>query len=183
MRLWFEVSKDKMSIFKGEKWFPCNKGGDFRRWYGNQEYVVEWENNGFRLINYRDDNGKQLSRPQNIQYNFREGITWTYISSSLISLRYSPSYMMFESAGPLCLVNNPSYLYNVLGYVNSCVAQYYLLALEPTIRYSEGTLLKLPYLSEVPEISTQYVEKCISVTKIDWDSYETSWDFKRHPLV
>lgn len=183
LRLWFEVPKSKISIFEGEKWFPCNKGGDFRRWYGNQEYVVEWENDGFRLVNYRDKTGKQLSRPQNIQYNFKEGITWTYISSALISLRYSPSYMMFESAGPLCLVNNSSYLEYMLGYLNSCVAQYYLLALEPTIRYSEGTLLKLPYIQEFSEITSKYVQSCINAAKMDWDSYETSWDFQRHPLL
>ena len=183
LRLWFEVPKSKISIFEGKKWFPCNKGGDFRRWYGNQEYVVEWENDGFRLVNYRDKTGKQLSRPQNIQYNFKEGITWTYISSALISLRYSPSYMMFESAGPLCLVNNSSYLEYMLGYLNSCVAQYYLLALEPTIRYSEGTLLKLPYIQEFSEITSKYVQSCINAAKMDWDSYETSWDFKRNPLV
>ena len=183
LRLWFEVPKSKISIFEGKKWFPCNKGGDFRRWYGNQEYVVEWENDGFRLVNYRDKTGKQLSRPQNIQYNFKEGITWTYISSALISLRYSPSYMMFESAGPLCLVNNSSYLEYMLGYLNSCVAQYYLLALEPTIRYSEGTLLKLPYIQEFSEITSKYVQSCINAAKMDWDSYETSWDFKRHPMT
>ena len=183
LRLWFEVPKSKISIFEGEKWFPCNKGGDFRRWYGNQEYVVEWENDGFRLVNYRDKTGKQLSRPQNIQYNFKEGITWTYISSALISLRYSPSYMMFESAGPLCLVNNSSYLEYMLGYLNSCVAQYYLLALEPTIRYSEGTLLKLPYIQEFSEITSKYVQSCINAAKMDWDSYETSWDFQWHPLL
>lgn len=183
LRLWFEVPKSKISIFEGKKWFPCNKGGDFRRWYGNQEYVVEWENDGFRLVNYRDKTGKQLSRPQNIQYNFKEGITWTYISSALISLRYSPSYMMFESAGPLCLVNNSSYLEYMLGYLNSCVAQYYLLALEPTIRYSEGTLLKLPYIQEFSEITSKYVQSCINAAKMDWDSYETSWDFQRHPLL
>ena len=183
LRLWFEVPKSKISIFEGKKWFPCNKDGDFRRWYGNQEYVVEWENDGFRLVNYRDKTGKQLSRPQNIQYNFKEGITWTYISSALISLRYSPSYMMFESAGPLCLVNNSSYLEYMLGYLNSCVAQYYLLALEPTIRYSEGTLLKLPYIQEFSEITSKYVQSCINAAKMDWDSYETSWDFQRHPLL
>ena len=91
--------------------------------------------------------------------------------------------MMFESAGPLCLVNNSSYLEYMLGYLNSCVAQYYLLALEPTIRYSEGTLLKLPYIQEYSEITSKYVQSCINAAKMDWDSYETSWDFQRHPLL
>ena len=80
-------------------------------------------------------------------------------------------------------MNDLFYLYNMLGYVNSCVAQYYLSALEPTIRYSEGVLLKLPYIKENPKTVSRYVEYCISLSKSDWDSYETSWDFKKHPLI
>lgn len=183
LRFWYEVDKAKFSLFNGRKWFPCNKGGDFRRWYGNLDYVVDWEDDGYRLINFRDANGKQLSRPQNIQYNFREGITWTYISSALISLRYSPDYMMFESAGPMCFVKQNTNTKAMLGYLNSNVAQYYLFALEPTIRYSEGTLLKLPFIDGFEEKITEIVDECITITKEDWDTFEISWDFKKHPLL
>lgn len=183
LRFWFEPDSNKFSIYGGTKWYPCNKGGDFRRWYGNNEYVVNWENDGFELINYRDEKGKQLSRPQNIQYNFHEGITWTYISSSLISLRYSGTNMMFESAGPMCFPKNTDQTLYMLGFLNSNVAQHYLFALEPTIRYSEGTLLRLPFLVSKENEATQIVEKCVEYSKKDWDYFETSWDFKKHPLV
>lgn len=182
LKQWYEIKKEKFSIFNGRKWFPCNKGGDYRRWYGNLSFVVDWENHGERLINYKDLNGKQLSRPQNISYNFHKGITWTYISSSLISLRYSPEYMMFESAGPMCFVKDNS-IETMLGYLNSCVAQYYLFALEPTIRYSEGTLLKLPYIKSKSNDLDSLVKDNINLCKKDWDSLETSWDFKTHPLI
>lgn len=183
LRFWFEPNVNKFNIYGGTKWYPCNKGGDFRRWYGNNEYVVNWENDGFELINYRDDKGKQLSRPQNIQYNFREGITWTYISSSLISLRYSGANMMFESAGPMCFPKDTDKTLYMLGFLNSKVAQHYLFALEPTIRYSEGTLLRLPFLINKEKEATQIVEKCVEYSRNDWDSFETSWDFIEHPLV
>lgn len=183
LRYWYEIESHKFSLFNGGKWYPCNKGGDFRRWYGNLEYVVDWENDGYRLINYKDSTGKQLSRPQNIQYNFHEGITWTYISSALISLRYSPDYMMFESAGPMCFMKPNVDTKAMLGYLNSSVAQYYLFALEPTIRYSEGTLLKLPYINEHEHLVSEKVEECIACSKKDWDRFETSWDFKKHPLI
>ncbi len=182
LRFWYEIDKSAFSIFDGIKWYPCNKGGDYRRWYGNLAYVVDWENDGYKLINYKDEKGKQLSRPQNIQYNFTEGITWTYISSSIISLRYSPDFMMFESAGPMCFPTNEN-TNNLLGYLNSCVAQYFLFALEPTIRYSEGTLLRLPYIKPNDEIVEQEAKNCINICKEDWDSFEISWDFRKHPLV
>lgn len=183
LRFWFEPNSKRFSIYGGAKWYPCNKGGDFRRWYGNNEYVVNWENDGFELINFRDEKGKQLSRPQNIQYNFHEGITWTYISSSLISLRYSSKNMMFESAGPMCFPNDTTKTLYMLGFLNSVVAQHYLFALEPTIRYSEGTLLRLPFLQGEEVKVIEKVKKCIDDTKYDWDSFETSWDFTEHPLV
>lgn len=81
LRLWFEVSNSKAFIKEGSKWFPHNKGGEFRRWYGNREYLINWENNGYEIINYRDDSGKQLSRPQNLNYQFRDSISWSLITS------------------------------------------------------------------------------------------------------
>ena len=183
LRMWHEIPSYKFSVMNGKKWYPCNKGGDFRRWYGNLAYTVNWENNGFALCNFKDSKGKLLSRPQNISYNFHEGITWTYISSSLIALRYSPEYMMFESSGPMFFANDLGKMFDMLAYLNSKVAQYFLFALEPTLRYSEGTLLKLPYIDkDFPDI-TEKCQECISLSRTDWDSFETSWDFKKHPLL
>lgn len=184
LRLWHEVNLQKFSIYGGNKWYPCNKGGDFRKWYGNYDYVVNWENDGFLLCNYRDENGKQLSRPQNIAYNFREGITWTYISSGPISLRYSSDKMMFESSGPLCVPRKSENLLNILGLLNSVVSLYYLKALEPTINYSQGSLVKIPYAKEIEtQEIRELVKECINISEEDWNYNETSWDFSKHALV
>lgn len=187
LRLWYEVSVDSMYIGEDKetkKWFPCNKGGNYRKWYGNKEYVVNWENNGYMIINYRDDKGKQLSRPQNIDYNFKQALTWSTLSSGPISFRYSDKNMMFESKGSECFVNNQkASIYSVQGFLNSFVCMYYLEALAPTVDYSEGAILKLPYISHDSQDVDTLVKQNIGLSRCDWDSFETSWDFKKHPLV
>lgn len=186
LRLWHEVATTE--LFLGEdkdnkKWFPCNKGGAFRKWYGNREYVVDWELDGFRIINYKDAKGKQLSRPQNISYNFREALTWSTLSSGPISFRYSDPNMMFESKGSECFMKNAA-IYEIQGLLNSKVSMYYLAALAPTIDYSEGSILKIPYVSHDKTESVEAIVKGnIEMSKADWDSFETSWDFRKHPLV
>ena len=186
LRLWFEIEWEKFST-KGKdfskKWFPCNKGGSYRKWFGNQEYVVNWENDGEKICNYRDMKGKLLSRPQNLTYNFREGLTWSSISSGPISLRYSGSEMMFESKGSGCFVKDGYDLLSLQSFLNSIVGMYYIGTLAPTLDYSEGSLLKLPYGITKNEMAHKIANDCVKNCKIDWDSFETSWDFKKHPLI
>ena len=186
LRLWYEVDKEKtyFGVKKEQKkWFPCNKGGDYRKWYGNNDYAVDWENDGYRIVNYRDNKGKQLSRPQNLAYNFREALTWTSISSGDVSFRYSSDKMMFESKGSECFPINGSNIYLLCGFLNSCVAMYFFKAIAPTIDYSEGSVVKLPFLYQEDGRIEKMVIDCIGLCKEDWDSFETSWDFKRHPLI
>lgn len=189
LRLWFEVPTISHFPHESEhiskKWFPCNKGGSFRKWYGNLEYVVNWKNNGYDICNYKDEQGKLLSRPQNLSYNFREGLTWSSISSGPISIRYSSPKMMFESKGSGCFVKNIEDFYSLQGYLNSKVAMLYLEAIAPTLDYSEGSLLKLPYIysGSRKEFIEVTVKHCINLAKHDWDSFETSWDFEQHPFV
>ncbi|MCU6796830.1 BREX-1 system adenine-specific DNA-methyltransferase PglX [Paenibacillus sp. WQ 127069] len=187
LRLWFEVSYQLLYLSDSnretKKWFPCNKGGAYRKWYGNLDYVVNWENEGFEIRNYKDGEGNLLSRPQNLQYNFREALTWSSISSGPISLRYSSPYMMFESKGSGCFVRNSSDLYTLHGFLNSKVGMYYISALAPTLDYSEGSLLKLPYITCENEKINLIVKKCIELSNMDWDSFETSWDFICHPFL
>ena len=136
------------------------------------------------IINYRDDKGKQLSRPQNIDYNFKQALTWSTLSSGPISFRYSDKNMMFESKGSECFVNNQkASIYSVQGFLNSFVCMYYLEALAPTVDYSEGAILKLPYISHDSQDVDTLVKQNIGLSRCDWDSFETSWDFKKHPLV
>ncbi|NEZ41027.1 BREX-1 system adenine-specific DNA-methyltransferase PglX [Paenibacillus alvei] len=187
LRLWFEVPFQLLylSNLKCElkKWFPCNKGGSYRKWYGNLDYVVNWENDGHDIRNYKDKKGNLLSRPQNLQYNFREALTWSSISSGPISLRYSGPFMMFESKGSGCFVKYSSDLYVLQGFLNSKVGMYYISALAPTLDYSEGSLLKLPYIICENKKIDSLVKKCIDISIRDWNSFETSWDFTRHPFI
>ena len=186
LRLWYEIETPKFSMFveDGEvKWHPCNKGGTYRKWFGNQEYVVNWEDDGYAIRNYRDENGKLLSRPQNLDYNFKEGLTWSSISSGPLSLRYSGENMMFESKGSGCFVKPGYDLYCAQAFLNSVVGMYYIQALAPTLDYSEGSLLKLPYDITANSTISDIAKKNIEICKADWDSFENSWDFWKHPLV
>ncbi len=186
LRLWFEVSTAKAQLYanSGQKWAPCTKGGEFRRWYGNLEYVVNWDNDGYEIKNFYDAKGKLRSRPQNLQINFKPAISWSSISSSKIHFRLYDEKMMYESKGPVLTPHTDNFLY-ILAYVNSKAYQSFIDIVAPTLDYSEGSVLKAPYkrndasLNRVVRISGQSV----STSKSDWDSYETSWDFKRNPLV
>ena len=186
LRLWFEVSTAKARLYanNGQKWAPCTKGGEFRRWYGNLEYVVNWDNDGYLIKNFYDAKGKLRSRPQNLQINFKPAISWSSISSSKIHFRLYDEKMMYESKGPVLTSPTDNFLY-ILAYVNSKVYQSFIDIVAPTLDYSEGSVLKAPYkrnddsLDRVIHISGQSV----STSKSDWDAYETSWDFKRNPLV
>lgn len=186
LRLWFEVSTAKARLYanNGQKWAPCTKGGEFRRWYGNLEYVVNWDDDGYLIKNFYDAKGKLRSRPQNLQINFKPAISWSSISSSKIHFRLYDDKMMYESKGPVLTSPTDNFLY-ILAYVNSKVYQSFIDIVAPTLDYSEGSVLKAPYkrnddsLNRVIHISGQSV----STSKSDWDAYETSWDFKRNPLV
>ncbi|SFG31075.1 BREX-1 system adenine-specific DNA-methyltransferase PglX [Oribacterium sp. WCC10] len=184
LKLWFEVGKNKTALKKenGKKWYPCNKGGDYRKWYGNKSYVVDWENDGSKLKGYKDENGRLLSRPQNIAFNFREGLSWSTISSGPVSFRFSDENMMFESKGSMCFIKNKKDTMPIFAFLNSNVCMYYLKIIAPTLDYSEGAILKLPVIST--EMNCNYtIENCIEYSRNDWNSFETSWDYEEHPLV
>lgn len=184
LRLWFEVSKTKIAFYKNveKKWYPCNKGGDYRKWYGNKNYVVDWEDDGIKIKNYKNEKGKLLSRPQNVQYNFHQGLTWSTISSGPISLRFSDENMMFESKGSMCFFKKQEVEKAIFALLNSCVGMYFLKIIAPTLDYSEGALLKVP-VKEIEIAEVDKVNENVELTKADWDSFETSWDFKKHPLI
>ena len=185
LRFWYEpsITKERIFEFNGKKWVPCTKGGDFRRWYGNLNYVVNWENDGYEIKNFVDDKGKLRSRPQNLQINFRPAISWSSISSSKIHFRIYDEKMMYESKGPVLLpTDNMNY---VLAYLNSKVYQMFIDIVAPTLDYSEGSVLKTPYIYDNKEekVIIGLSEECVSLSEKDWDAFETSWDFKKHPLL
>ena len=183
LRLWYEADFSKTS-FNGEptkKWFPCTKGGEYRKWYGNFEYIVNWENDGFEIKHFVDDKGKLRSRPQNLQVNFTKEITWSSISSANISFRLADETFMYESKGP---VLTPKINYTLmLAYLNSKVYQQFIKIVAPTLDYSEGAVLRVPYINVSETKESELADACVKLSESDWDSFETSWDFQRHPLL
>lgn len=191
LKLWHEVSVDKISFnstshdeanTSGKKWFPCQKGGSFRKWFGNHHYVVNWENSGEELLEYATHLYKSPTRTiKNIPFYFREGGTWSTISSSSFSMRYSPKGFISETKGAICFAKNEDELKYILGFSNSKLSNHFLSALSPTLDYHEGPVGKLPILIQENsnfDFVNQNVTKLINIVKSDWDASETSWGFK-----
>ena len=179
IRYWFEVG------INPDKWFKCNKGGAFRRWYGNQEYVIDWENDGWRLKNFKDDKGKQRSTLRSIEYNFQQAITMSRIGSGMSSFRWLPEGFITEGASNnIYFSDTDKEVFNLLAFLNSKPCEFILKLYNPTINVMPDDLRNLPlaYRSQMMDLSDN-VKKCIDMCRIDWDSFETSWDFKKHPLV
>ena len=194
LRYWFEVCFSNVffnctshheSTSSDIRWYPCNKGGSFRRWYGNNDYVVDWENDGNRIKNFFGENGKLRSRPQNIDFYFKKGITWSTLSSGGLSMRFSPEGFLFETKGSVCFMKNNNNLLYLLGLVNSKIVDQVLFVLSPTLDYHEGPMSKVPVIisNEKHDYVDVKVKENIILSKKDWDSFETSWDFKKHPLI
>ncbi len=185
LRFWHEIDFTRTSIFPGgvDKWFPCNKGGSFRKWYGNNEYVVNWENNGYEICNYRDEKGRLKSRPQNLQYMLREGITYTNISISSFGARYSPKGFIYDAAGSGIFCENEKMIPYVLGFLTSSVAAAITKITSPTMSFEVGQISSLPFIYKPSDEIDGIVKQTIDISKEDWDSFEVSWDFKEHPFI
>ncbi|MBE2917755.1 BREX-1 system adenine-specific DNA-methyltransferase PglX [Anoxybacillus flavithermus] len=194
LRFWFEVEQQKIGFgykdrvtakMSGKTWFPCNKGGPFRKWYGNNDYVVNWKNDGYEIRNFRDENGKLKSRPQNMNYYFKKGLTWSTLSNKALSMRLSEEGFLFETKGSVCFPKDLDHLNYLLGFLNSKLVNYLLSLITPTLDFHEGPLGKLPVLIDKIEKDRidQLVEENITHSKTDWDSFENSWGFKQHPFL
>ncbi|KWR59159.1 BREX-1 system adenine-specific DNA-methyltransferase PglX [Bacteroides cellulosilyticus] len=194
LRLWSEVNLKKIGFHmnsstdayqSGFKWFLVTKGGGFRRWYGNIEYVVNWENNGFEIKNFKDEKGKLRSRPQNEDYYFSGvGASWSTISSGKPSFRFFNRSWLFETKGSVCFPKKQSDVYKLIGYLNSPVVFAFLQTLSPTLDYHEGPMGKVPYEDiEGAQNIENLVKTNIEISKSDWDSHETSWDFQQNELI
>lgn len=196
LRYWKEVSFNKIglgvenrenSILTYKKWFPCNKGGEVRRWYGNNEYIVNWENDGEEIRNFKDINGKLRSRPQNLDYYFKKGFTWSTLSSSKSSFRYSPVGHLFETKGSVYFIKNEEDFFYLGGFLNTDIVTHLLKITSPTLDFHEGPVSKIPIIltdSEfLKDLISNFTQKNIDIAKSEWDSRETSWDFKANQLV
>lgn len=187
LRLWFETEAAKSQLGSREaneaqrsnkKWYPCNKGGSYRKWYGNNVYIANWENDGQAMRSYK---GSVIRNPQ---FYFRQGITWSSLANQL-SLRYSPEGFIFESKGSMCYPIINDNLKYLLGLLNCKVTSEALAVLSPTLDFHEGPMAKVPVLDtrENTVHVNELVENCVGISRDDWDSFETSWDFQKHPLL
>jgi type II restriction/modification system DNA methylase subunit YeeA len=193
LHFWWEVSHDKErfecrsvkeSVESGAKWFPCNKGGEFRKWYGNNDYVINWENDGYEIRNFRDECGKLLSRPQNTQFYFKSSITWSKISSGSLAFRYKPVGQVFDVAGTSVFAEENQLKY-LQGACNSSIILQIANMLSPTLNFEVGQVALYPIIfdDEHQKRVSRIVAEQRTLSRDDWDSSETSWDFKHHPLL
>ena len=194
LRFWPECNFEKIGFAcetaesakkSRKKWFPYNKGGEFRRWYGNNSYVVNWFNDGEEMKKCVAENyGSYSKELRSEDRYFDEGISWSALSSGNISMRYSEAGYIFDSKGSKAFMCNGTNVFLILAYLNSCVAQQFLGILSPTLDYNNGNIEKLPYIeTKNREVLITLGKKLEEESRANWDSFETSWDFKVHPLV
>ncbi|WP_110933553.1 BREX-1 system adenine-specific DNA-methyltransferase PglX [Paenibacillus bouchesdurhonensis] len=192
-RYWYEVNlidigfeyQDVTETENGlHKWFPCNSGGEYRKWSTNDEYVVNWKNNGEEIKRYKNENGKLAGRPQNTQFYFKKGITWNKLSGTNFSVKLKREGFIFDDTSRSAFINRESDLYYLIGLLCSKVSVKFLKMLNPTLSFTNGDLERIPYLYSKQHNAqvASLVESNLSISKADWDAYETSWDFQRSPI-
>lgn len=179
VRSWSEVDFKKVQ----KKWFKFNKGGAYRKWYGNHDEVVNWKNDGYDLKNFTDYKGKLKSRPQNLDYYFNEGISWSKVSSGGFSVRYFDDSFIFSDAGMMCFPKE-NILFQMIGIMNTNIIEFIVKSLNPTLNRNIGDINRIPIILSTNSKNIDFlVVNSINLSKIDWDSRETSWDFEQSPLL
>lgn len=188
LRLWFEVNKRKIDFHNSSlnslkenhsKWFPYNKGGDFRKWYGNNEYVLNWEKEGTEIKAY----GHLV--PRSMNYMFKESVTWNKITSGTTAFRYKYPGTMFDVGGLSMFTHSHEDLIFLLALCNSVYVKSVLRIISPTLNCETGHVSSIPVICDTPskKVVLNIAQKNLDISRSDWDSFETSWDFTRHPLV
>ena len=192
LRQWFEVSADRSYMrardredakASGARWFPHNKGGEFRKWWGNQDYVVNWENDGSSIQSLtHPETGRQRSRPQNIDCYFRPCISWARVSSGDPSFRLFDSSSIFNDKGSAIFLDSEKQTFRMIGYLNSSTTLQLESTIAPTVMFEVGQMKNLPWI-EPDSFDSAGVERLIEIFRADWDARETSWDFARPPYL
>jgi len=189
LRYWFEVddrdtnysaeSREKAKISK-KKWFPYNKGGSFRKWWGNQDYLINWENDGQELLDYAAKlYGSPTRTIKSMSHYFRPSVGWSFVSSSYFGVRVYPKGFLFDVGGS-SVFPDENRLKQVAGYLCSGLAPALMKTLNPTLNFQVGNIEQLPF-KETNGVD-KLVEELINISKLDWDESETSWEFSAHPL-
>lgn len=182
LRYWHEVNLEKIGFGmksadeakeSRKKWFPYNKGGNARRWYGNQELLVNWENDGEEIKSFKP------AVIRNPSYYFKSSIAWSLTSSIGTAFRYFPCGFIFDVNGMSLFTNN----IGLISYLNTKLCTYFLSVINPTLASQIGNVAILPYCHINSDIETSLAKQNISISKSDWDAHETSWDFKENELV
>ena len=196
LRLWFEVNKEKIcfsaesaeqAIQTGAKWILYNKGGEYRKWYGNQEYVVNWENNGYEIKENTKRVYPQLGdnlgwKISNEPMYYKQHICWTDITTKGLSFRNFPKGFIFDASVNVAFVSENIY-YSILGYLNCKIVDSLAQLINPTLHFKIGNFNSLPALRSCTDEQSVLGKDCVNSSKKDWDSFETSWDFQHHPLI
>jgi hypothetical protein len=183
-RIGFDIPDRKSAKDSRKRWFPCQKGGSFRRWYGNNSIVVDWENDGAAMIELATELYRSPTRTiKNMQFYFREGATWSTISANSFAIRYSPPGFISETKGAICFADDPDVLRLLIAYGNSSTADYFLALSSPTLDFHEGPVGRLPFAPSPDPSTIARSQRCVEIAREDWDSYEESWDFQSQPLI
>ena len=194
LRQWYEVEEKKISyntksINETEnneyKWYPHNKGGERRQWYGNYDYVVNWENNGNAIRNFKDSNGKLRSVVRNPNYYFKEAVTWSDVTSGNFAIRYREKGSIHDVVGMSVFSEKIDRLKYILGLSGTKISNSIFRLLNPTIHLPIGTFSNFPVIEneQIKLKVISIVDDCIKISKYDWNTFETAWDFKVSPLV
>lgn len=192
-RLWHEVSAASFSTQAKscadtkklkEKWFPYNKGGEFRRWYGNLQWLVNWSNDGAEIRDFKDEKGKIRSRPQNTDCYFQEGITWSDVTSGHLSVRALPLGCVYDISGHSAFPHPGVERYSILAYLNTKFSKLVAKMLNPTLHFQIGDYQSFPYPERFVRSDVEKISKdCVAISQNDWNSSESSWGFIKFPLL
>ncbi len=191
LKLWYEIAYGYIDFGKKPneiaqiRFAPINKGGMRRKWYGNNEYVIKWYDNGKELKEYSDSKGKKLSYPRNLDFQLMESLTWGDILSGDFSMRFSPEGFFFSDVGNSLFIRDRGLEMYALAFCNTNLFNIISKMLNQTMHFKPGNMLKVPFLVSKEKESEiyQYVIENIDRSKLDWDSFEVSWDFKFHPFI
>lgn len=192
LRYWWEVDNNNIkydtisteeSKISGYKWVPYNKGGERRQWYGNYDYIVNWENDGYEIKHFTNDKGKLRSRPQNTGYYFKEAITWPLITSSEFSIRYREKGSIHDVAGMSAFNKSGVNLWYILGLMSTTISNYIFKFINPTINLQIGDFNNFPVILKEDKRINELVINSINISKNDWDTFENSWNFMSSPLI
>lgn len=191
LRLWFEVENTNINFIATDyrdsensnlKWYPIRKGGAVRKWYGNNEYIINWKHNGYEVIKCANSE-KRNSQDYDNENKFKLSISWTSITISAPTFRIGQNDLS-ESAG-MSYFTKEKNIYSFLALFNSCVIKEILFALSPTMNYTAGSINNIPIIDLIIENSriNELSRLCVDISREDWDSFEVSWNFIRHPLI